>query len=241
MLGVCRGCNQEKDLIEAHIIPESFFREIDTPGESSILVEGKKESYIKRRPKGVYDKNILCMSCEKRFQKCDEYAQLLLLKSHPKRKYCLDQNGGYFFYESYDYKLLKRFVISLLWRASISKDSLFSQINLGPFENRAKELLWSDNVGSFDEFAFFFAFTTNLTKRSIIQPIQSRFENINVYRFYLGEVILYIKVDKRNFDPKLLLARDNKPLYFITSNEIQNNILIEALSIVKRANKSKNR
>lgn len=237
MMGVCRGCNQKKDLIEAHIIPESFFREIVTSGEPTILVEGKKESYVKRRPKGVYDKNILCLSCEKRFQKSDDYAQLLLLKSDIKRKYNLDENGGYFYYENYDYRLLKRFVISLLWRASITKDDLFSHINLGPFEDRAKELLWNDNVGSVDEFDFFFSFTTNLTKKSIMQPIQLRFENINVYQFYLGETILYIKVDKRKFGLNLPLARDNKPLYFVTSKEIQNKLLTEALNIVKRANK----
>ena len=96
MNGVCRVCNQEKNLIEAHIIPESFFMEIDAPEQPSILIEGNKESYIKRRPKGIYDQNILCLDCEKRFKLADDYAQVLLLKSQDKRKILLDGRGDVF-------------------------------------------------------------------------------------------------------------------------------------------------
>lgn len=237
MKGVCRGCNQEKSLIDAHIIPESFFREIDVPEQPSILIEGNKESYIKRRPKGIYDQNILCLDCENKFQLADDYAQLLLLRSLDERK-MLDGKGDVFFYESFNYKLLKRFVISLLWRASISKNIFYSHINLGPFEKMVKELLWNDSVGTEDEFDFFFSFLANLPKRSILQPIQSRFGSINVIQFYLGEILLYIKVDKRKFEPNPIFARDGKLLYFVSTQESQERVLKEALNIVRRATTS---
>lgn len=238
MKGICRGCNQKKNLIKAHIIPESFFREINTSGQMSILIEGKKDSYIKRCPIGIYDQNILCPECENIFQMADDYAQDLLLKSSNKRRILFDGKGDIYFFENYNYKLLKRFVISLLWRASISKDIFYSHINIGTFETRAKELLWNDSIGTPDEFDFFFYFLGDLKEKSILQPVQCRVNDKNVNRFYLGKNLLFIKVDNRKFDPHPIYARDGEPLYFGSSQESQERVLKEALNIVSKANTS---
>jgi hypothetical protein len=55
----CRLCRQPKKLIQAHVIPEAFFREMRVgDGAPPLLV--KTGEYPRRSPIGVYDQTILC-------------------------------------------------------------------------------------------------------------------------------------------------------------------------------------
>lgn len=63
---ICKGCGSDKKLIKAHIIPESFFAGLKTPGNHLLMVSDTLK-YPKRAPLGPYDKEILCHDCEQVF------------------------------------------------------------------------------------------------------------------------------------------------------------------------------
>ena len=215
----CKGCGENKKLIKAHIIPESFWvglRDGDTPPK---LMTDKEGVYPKRLPIGVYDKNILCRDCEDKFQAVDDYAQQLLLREESNQE-VLKHNGTIAGYkiENFDYTLLKLFFVSILWRASVSTHDFYNRIDIGPFADTAKQLIWDCSAGDPEDFSCVLAkFTDEELRKFFMDPHRQRTEGINYYRFYLYGYVLYIKVDKRqtpNFF-KPFVIKENEPLIII--------------------------
>ena len=215
----CKGCNENKKLIKAHIIPESFWvglRDGDSPPK---LMTDKKCVYPKRLPIGVYDKNILCRDCENKFQSLDDYGQQLLLRDESKQEK-LTHNGNVAGYkiEKYDYNLLKLFFVSILWRASVSTHDFYDKIDIGPFEDTEKQLIWDCSAGDPEDFSCFLAkFTDENIGKLFLDPHRERRDGINYYRFYLYGYVLYIKVDKRPTPDffKPFAIKNNEPLIII--------------------------
>jgi len=236
---ICKGCGKEKKLIKAHVIPESFFVSLRNDQTPPRLITDISGVYPKKAPIGVYDKRILCSDCEDRFQEFDNYGQNLLLKqenSHIELK-----NAGRvvgYQVNNVDYKLLKLFFVSILWRASISKHDFYSKVNLGPYEEDAKGLIWNSDPGNVDQFSFFLSkFTDGKLGRIILDPHSEKWEGINYYRFYMYGYVLHIKVDKRT-SPEVFKALElNKDgtLYIVGRDFHKSSELSVILSIVKNA------
>ncbi len=206
----CRGCGEDKKLVKAHIIPESFFRTMKADSERIFQVIDKFEKewqHKKRIPIGVYDKEILCNDCERKFQLFDDYGFKILFES---KRTEIKINGEIAFYKTdkIDYKLLKLFFISVIWRASISKQLAFASVNLGKLEDIAKSHIWNDEPGSPDDFSFQltkFIDTDNEYEKAMLAPERIRFYGVNYYKFYLCGYILLIKADSRGTPDKYLL------------------------------------
>jgi hypothetical protein len=130
---LCKFCHQEGKLIEAHVIPRSFF-EIE-PGNLPRVASNKDGVFPKRAPAGIYDPQLVCENCERLFSRFDDYAQRLLLTNREAAKpIYLEKQAIAYVYEQYDYKDLKLFFLSLLWRASESSHCFYQHIKLGPHE-----------------------------------------------------------------------------------------------------------
>lgn len=194
---ICKLCNQDHKLIKAHVIPESFFRPLRAEEKSPLLISAG--NYIKRAPIGVYDKTILCEACEKRFGTWDDYAQSLLLQDFQNAHTLKNGNDIYgYVFDNFDYDKLKLFFISVLWRASISTLKFYENVQLNVFEEVAKDHIQNNNPGTIDDFSVMLAYFDELEgRRIILNPQQTRIENVNYYQFYLTGFIAYIKVDKR--------------------------------------------
>lgn len=153
---ICKLCLHEKELVDAHIIPKSFF---ETKGKTTPVVEitSSEEVHPKKRPIGIYDKNILCYECEKKFDKWDDYGYKLLYEGSSERKIILNNNDGLFveYYDNYDYFKLKRFFLSVLWRAGVSTDKFFSHVKLGPYLKKIQNIILSNNLELADDFDVF--------------------------------------------------------------------------------------
>ncbi len=196
---ICKGCYQDRKLIKAHIIPESFFIGHRVAEKSPLLMTDLAGVHPKKSRIGIYDKEILCSECEGRFQEVDDYGQTLLLKDESSHIELKKSNlvVGYQVNEV-NYQCLKLFFISVLWRASISKHNFYSKIQLGSYESKAKEIIWSGNLGSKNLFSFFIAkFNDPDIGRVILDPHRERLDGVNYCRFYMYGYIIYIKVDKR--------------------------------------------
>ena len=221
---ICKLCQKEKEIINSHIIPRAFFEflypEQEEKRESLIMIS--KDRYDKRRPVGSYEK-LLCKDCDQMLGRYDDYAQQLLLKT-PLSFYPNVGNLAYVI-NSYDYFKLKMFFISLLWRSSISELEEFSLINCGPFEERLRELILSNFIGSEDEFSIFVTKfdsenleVKKVAEASILLPAKQKVEALNYSIFYLPKGYkIYIKVDK-GMTPDVffkLVLKDKKPLIIL--------------------------
>jgi hypothetical protein len=196
----CKLCRSSTDFGKSHIIPESFFREGGSVGETPLMLSSNAKVYPKRRPIGVYDQTILCKSCETKFSDWDDYGKKFLLdefeafsqiKAH-------DKIVGYST-DVFDYEKLKLFFVSVLWRASISSQPFFEHVDLGSHEARLKEIIDSRTPPGPDDYAcILYRFSGFPDPLPILMPLKTRSSyGLTYYRIYLGSYFLDIKVDRQ--------------------------------------------
>lgn len=133
---ICRMCLKERKLIKAHIIPQSLYPHNFGPADQTKIYWTDPDRFPKRSSIGVYDTSIVCLECERLFQDCDQYGQEVLLNKP------FDTAAVHFDLGNFDYALLKRFFICVLWRASVSSHVMFSRVSVGEkHELRLRELI----------------------------------------------------------------------------------------------------
>lgn len=195
---LCRLCLQKKKLIKAHIIPEGFFRPLRSGNLAPEMYSNSPGNYPKRMPVGTYDPSILCEDCDRKMGLWDDYAQELLLKRFSEASVLqLDQQKVCWLIEGFDYPRLKLFFVSLLWRASVSQQSFFKRISLGPFESRLRAMIMGEDPGRSQDFAVILARFGDSDITAMLDPRRERFVSVSFVKFYLTGFLAYIKVDQR--------------------------------------------
>lgn len=138
VLGICKYCGEEKELIKSHIIPKCLYK-LPEFGRL-ITIETVTKNVNKVNHQNGLKEPLLCSKCDKELGVLDEYANIILsseYKRHPFKEvgniktFLMLQND-------FDYVKLRKFFISLIWRASISSIVNFS---LGKYEKVALEIL----------------------------------------------------------------------------------------------------
>lgn len=196
---ICKGCGEDKKLIKAHVIPESFFRGLKDGDKAPRIHSTEDGVHPKKAPIGVYDQEILCFDCEQVFKKVDDYGYKVLIKEEDNLE-TLEHDGKIVGYRAnnIDYEFLKLFFLTVLWRASVSKHYFYSGVNLGALEKKLKDLIWKNSSGDNHDFSFVLAkFEGDGVARTILDPHQERWFNVRYYRFYLYGYVLYIKADSQ--------------------------------------------
>lgn len=200
----CRLCGKNSVFVKSHVIPEAFFRDLRYGGKAPLLVAGKTGHLPKKAPIGVYDQGILCAPCEARFSSVDSYGIAVLLSKFDNYFKPLHVGDRAIAYQGdeVDTTRLLQFLVSILWRGSVSTQPFYSTVSLGPLEQVAREAVFGAAVPH--------AFNAVLSRWSdsdhdslpttgIINPQRERWGDVNAYRLYLGKVVAYVKVDQRSF------------------------------------------
>lgn len=206
----CKFCGQNKKLIKAHIIPECFWVSSGEKSSSQYLVTPLKEEFPRRRPIGIYDQNLVCLECEQIWNDYDTYSCELLSNQFQGK---LNEYEGFKWYviDSYNYSNLKLFFMSLLWRASASKEKFFNEVSIGcKFDGEIRDSLRNRNPKTYQDFSVVILRSDKFVgEHSIIDnPIRKRLDEVNFYKFYVGEFFVWIKVDRQKlplwFEPFVL-------------------------------------
>jgi hypothetical protein len=195
---LCKLCLQEKKLIKAHIIPEGFVRPLWSGKLAPELHTNSPGKYPKRIPIGVYDPSILCSECDQKMAPWDDYAQELFLHQFSDAQVLqLNQQQVGWRIESFDYRRLKLFFVSVLWRASVSQHEFYKRISVGPFEGRLRTMILDRDPGGSQDFAVILARFGDSDIAAMLDPHPEKFESVSFIRFYLTGILAYIKVDQR--------------------------------------------
>jgi hypothetical protein len=220
----CRFCKINSNLIKAHIIPEAFFRELRHNNNPPLLVSGREGDFKKKAPIGVYDTKILCPSCEAKFMLTDNYGVNAILTNFKKLFKPIHKKTEIIAFQSelVDKEKLLEFLVSILWRASVSLHPFYAKVNLGQHEETAKNVLFSKYQKLADTFDAVLsrwddADDHSLPTKALLNPHAEQWNDIHAYRVYLGKIIAYIKVDKRPFtEPLSLLSlRSSAPCLIV--------------------------
>lgn len=161
-----------------------------------------KGEHYEKLPTGIFDKNILCQSCESTYMKWDGCVKKFLddpLKDQ--QAYYHYQGAEIVCYELFNvnYKQLKLFILSSLWRWHVASYKSFNRIDLGPYFDKIRKQILEQNAGDDSEFEI------NLSKfiykngniHFHIIPFRKKVEGINYYVFHVYGYTFYIKVDKQ--------------------------------------------
>lgn len=203
-MGNCRLCGEAKKLIKAHAIPEAFFRAARGDAVDRPLLVSAGE-FPRRAPIGIYDPGILCAECEARFGSVDAYGTRVLLNEFDSLFRPLEKDGAVVGFESHgvDSRALLRFLVAILWRASVSRHSFYSRVQLGALEEPAVAFALEDrdDAGVFDAMLSRWKPTAreDLPEHFLMDPFRQKYNGVNAYRVYLGQATAEIKVDRRPF------------------------------------------
>ena len=196
----CSLCNQDKKLIKAHIIPRSFHKSLKQGDvQTPIIITSKPGEYPKQSQTGVYDKEIVCEDCEKIFSTWDDYGYEFLFQELDEDRYIVSNNERIAYnFGPTNYENLKLFFLSVLWRASISKQQLFNSVQLGPYEEKLKHHILSKDPGSVEDFSVALSrFDAPPNETGILNPDRAKYNGVNHYRLYLGGYMAIIKVSNQ--------------------------------------------
>ena len=133
----CRLCKKESDLCKSHIFPEYMYSHCYDDNHSFMEFTAEDGRYNKRRRKGIYE-YLLCKKCEEIIQEYEDYGKRILYED---AKPEIEESKQPYTNESYNYRLFKLFVLSLLWRSSISTQDSFKLASLGKYEEELRIVL----------------------------------------------------------------------------------------------------
>lgn len=205
MMGECKLCGDEKKLCkQSHIIPNFMYKDLFDEKNRMYTFSGKKGVTRKTKVQqtGEFDKNILCKDCDNnRLGELERYASLILYDGFPKIVANRVQPDGmaYTYCAEIDYTKFKLFLLSILWRASISKRPMFREVNLGPHETLIHRMLLERDPGEQLNYPCLIMTYLNLKKlpsELVAQPSQSRVDGGIVYKFMIGGMIYIFFISK---------------------------------------------
>lgn len=226
---ICKLCSKDKKLINAHIIPESFFRFLSGGINNSIspMLISDWDKYPKRSPIGIYDNQILCAECDHFLGILDDYGKHFLIDGDFSRK-TMEGEGIIVLPSEVNYSKLKLFCLSILWRAHHSTRREFSKINIGEqHERRIYEMLINSDVGTEDEYSIFLGKwgegeLETISDHLIQTPYSCKFDGVNYSIFYISNgIIIFIKVDKRSTPSSFgkIILRPDVPFYIVNRGD----------------------
>ena len=233
----CNLCAQRRKLIKAHIIPHAFYPKGENPRSYDI----RNLAPPKRIPMGHYDQKILCAVCDNALGQWDHEAvsvlrQKSLIPVHINGVYPADQFGNIRIVavEEFNYYKLKLFFVSLLWRASITKLTYFSKVNLGPQANELRDIIVKESYLNEDEYSIFVVRYAQDFASSIGEnPRTLTIGDATAVRFMFGGYIVYINVSNRRFPSYcegVVLKPDSK-LYMLVQDIYETSVPRNALKL----------
>jgi hypothetical protein len=149
---------------------------------------------------GIHDSEIACETCERLFNPFDTHGYQVLTKALAEKKIYHDLDGHpcAYFIENADYTKLKLFALSLLWRAHASSHEFFSHVALGPHAMTLRSYISSGIAPPSDKYGVVFLHRVSQQyPGALIPPWRDRIQGVNIYRFYLPDIVILIKVDKQ--------------------------------------------
>jgi hypothetical protein len=203
---VCRLCHKPNKFANSHIIGRSFFRKIRGPFKHAVEVNLDAKQISTFRQAGCYDDQMLCLECEPKFSELDTYGFKVLGRpdvSRPTLSHGLAGTVEAYRIVGCDTDKLRKFILSVLWRASVSSLEFYDYVRLGPaFEQEIIHKVFSPDRLSRDDFTICVSkFDQNALgpySGVLFPPLPHRdVTGMNCYSLYLPGLKIAIKVDHR--------------------------------------------
>ncbi|SEW57448.1 hypothetical protein [Chitinophaga arvensicola] len=218
----CQLCGKTTKLIKAHIIPRYFDKPLRDNNGAIMLAHFDNDEQSRLTP-SPFDKNILCEKCDNdRLGKLDKYAAEFLVQNlHPRIRRPKQIFGRDEIIEhkiaDVDYKMLKLFLLSVLWRSHVTSLPFFDKVDIGEHAESIKKMILENDPGNEDTFPIYIISIINITGEplnGIVIPEAAKSNDLHICRLMFGGVIFFIQLGTEKFlkYPKYQLQENNKIL-----------------------------
>lgn len=247
---ICRLCNKERKLVESHIIPKFMYKGMKDENHSFSEVTYNLETdqnKIRRKQKEDFDPNILCEDCDNRvlggiekYAEQSMYGENLNSTFAPRCKNYKNPVDGSeaSICTNIDYRKFKLFLLSILWRASISTRPVFKDVSLGPkHEEIIRKMILEGHAPSENEYPIIMTsfMRTNHNLRNLIgQPVRVRMKDgLNGYVFLIDSIqFIFLIAAKNHALPEVVKKLTIKERGEITVVHLPNGKEIEFLKVL---------
>lgn len=208
MIGTCKLCHQERELIKAHIIPRSFFHAIKGNSKQLLAALTREKKPVEYFQNGIWDPSILCAECECRFCSWDTYGFDVLGNPPGNNTSPMsDADVAPFVLKGINYRELKLFVLSVLWRASVTKHAFFDGVDLGEHEPKIAEMIRSSDPKSAEVYSVIIGrMVEQKYDKTIFPPWQVEIGNNSFCVLYLPCLKIHVKLDRNPLPEPLRIA-----------------------------------
>jgi hypothetical protein len=181
----CRLCREEKELRRSHVLP-AFFRDnsasmyptgrhgVPQPFTQPIHTHTGKR--LARKQHGYWEQRqgmvepLLCYDCEQKFSAFEDYAKRFFYGTSDPIRLSLPLLSDPVF--TADYKKMRLFQLSILWRAAEAKGEFFSAVTLSTkHRERLRQMLVRENPGADHEY---FCTMARLVASPAVHELQNR-------------------------------------------------------------------
>jgi hypothetical protein len=198
----------DRPLCNSHIISEFLFRILYDKNHRYIEVPDIKEGKVRKGQSG-YKQRLLCSACEKVLNRYERHSRRLFRDALPPPLLGAARMREF---HNLDYRLLKLFFLSVLWRASLSSLPIFRHVSLGPHEETLRNMILSGDAGSEADYATLF-FILHLDGQHLrdfmVEPTFMRVEGHKCYRLVLSGFVVLIFVSSQQVPdplPRVVLS-----------------------------------
>lgn len=208
---ICKLCFKETPLLKkSHIIPKFMYKELFGQGHKIIHLKLDDLSKKSEVYSGMYDKYILCPTCDNEIiSKLETYASSVLygyghpnMRKHIKTEKVLAHDGlPSIRFHNLDYTKIKLFFLSILWRSHISKHDFFNIVDLGNYQEKLRKMILNNDAGNEDEFEVMLASIESDKSRpykSIIAPRRITDNGNTWYLFHINHIMYHFNISPRN-------------------------------------------
>jgi hypothetical protein len=228
MMGECKLCKKSSVLRKSHILPEFMYQNLydkDVRRFYSLTVnlDEAKNSKQKIEQKGIRE-YLLCNECEVLLSKYENYAAETLYGKNSKNKSYITSSSQtpdlqYFTYEyaGFDYKKMKIFLLSILWRIIISKTFVTPTISNDTVE-RLRIAISNEDPLKYNEFGCLVQILKykkdQLVKGFILSPYMSGVDG-NILNILVDSFVFSFYLNQSDVsDESFLLKEDGTMIVF---------------------------
>lgn len=221
MIGVCKLCQKEKELLKrSHIIPDFMYKDLYDDKHRFIISTNSdiknRTNNFKLPQSGIYEPNILCKECDNSLiSSFERYfanffnSNKIPIEKSPNLIKNFDINGNKFYHcLNTDYSKLKLFFLSILWRSSLSNHNFFKDINLGPHEEKIRLMLINNSPGEVDVYPVMLSIvdqSSQSPKDYIGQPTLKRYKGHKIARFWISSIMFVVIISSHKKPSESLL------------------------------------
>lgn len=240
-VGKCNLCNITKPLQKkSHVISKWIFKKAGVfDGKNRMLmvnlIEHSRGAYADKPPTDVpdspYEQNILCEDCDRKVLGAleTEASKVLFTDKNLLKYITLEDDKSFDIYHSINYTKFKLFILSLIWRASLSKHLMFVHVNLdAPTMEELREMIFSGNAKTINDYPFFiksFGHIPEIPPDSVNGGMQLNYLGMECIKMQLSHYFVWVCINNTPTTTQYTLKDDNL-LYIQRLNLTETNSLL---------------